>query len=75
MAATKQQKLDSLATKQTSGEFHIEPPPKLAELSAGYGFKRGQEMFDEQLSAWVVNLEKSINKQFRENDVSAGNPL
>jgi hypothetical protein len=74
VAATKQQKLDSLATKQTSGEFHIEPFPKLAEMAMGYGFKRGNEMFDEAMERWRVNLEKSINKALREQDVSPGDP-
>ncbi len=68
--ATKQEKLDALATTPTSGAFHIEPLPKLSEMAMGYGFKRGNEMFDEAMERWRVNLEKSINKVL--NEVSPG---
>ena len=69
---TKAEKLSSLATSGTTGagKFHIEPLPKLAELSNGYGFKRGQEMFDEAMERWRINLEKSINKALAGNATS-----
>lgn len=76
MAATKQQKLDSLATTPAgaAGTFHIEPLPKLSEMAMGYGFKRGNEMWDEAMERWRVTLEKSLNKALHEPDVSPGNP-
>jgi hypothetical protein len=64
--ATRSEKLAGLATSPTTGEFHVEPLPKLAELGETYGFKRGQQMFDESLERWRVNLEKSLNKIIRE---------
>lgn len=76
MAATKQQKLDSLATAPagTGVAFHIEPLPKLSEMAMGYGFKRGNEMFDEAMERWRVKLEQSITKALREQEVSPGDP-
>lgn len=74
MAATRQQKIDSLATKATVGEFHIEPFPKLGELMMTHGFKRGAEVWDEQMERARVQLEQQINKALRDQDVSSGDP-
>lgn len=62
MADTKQQKLGNLATRPVGDGLHIEPLPKLAELSMLNGFKRGQELFDEEAVRWVTNLEKAIKQ-------------
>jgi len=70
MATTKQQKLDSLATSPATGQFHVEPLPKLSEMAMGYGFKRGNEMWDEAMERWRVNLEKAVNKILSERDAS-----
>lgn len=62
--ATKAEKLANLTPTGATGagKFHVEPLPKLAELSMGYGFKKGNEMFDEAMERWRVNLEKAVNK-------------
>lgn len=75
MAATRQQKIDSLATKATvSGEFHIEPFPKLGELIAARGLKQGAQDYDEAMERARIQIEQAVNKSLRSQDLSPGNP-
>lgn len=75
MGATKQDKLDSLATKASSGQFRVPTMPKALEWVRQLGLKDGLGKYDEAMETWARDLEKSINERvIKVNEVSSGNP-
>lgn len=75
MGATKQDKIDSLATKSSSGQFRVPTVPKALEFVRQSGLKDGLGKYDEAMETWARDLEKSINERIiKANEIASGNP-
>lgn len=75
MGATKQNKIDSLASRKANATFRVPPWPSLSESFTTHGLKEGLRRWDARMVDWARTLERDVNEHIvKAPEVSSGDP-